>query len=160
MDPRERPFRIMTGIIYDLLRQITFPEETPRDIRDQLVQSWQEQIGTATEQREKEVVEEDIIRQSTSGRHGPETQDADDREITSEEIPNWPVLSSREASPVETTRDEGNQNNGRICIRCLKGWRTHVQAEDPVPECIFVKGNGRYKCDDCSRMRVPCDMVS
>lgn len=145
MDTRERSFRITTGIIYDLLRQITFPEEEPLDIRERL-QEWQE---TAIQTQRPEVRPPGV---EATGEEGPS-----EIEI-SEKTPSWPV-SSRSASPVESPNKE-QQSHGRICVRCLKSWKPYVQAEEPIPECTFNIGNGRYKCDDCSRKRVSCDIVS
>ena len=151
MDTRERSFRIMSGIIHDLLRQIAFPEEEPLDIRERL-QEWQE--ATIPVQR---------LDIRPPGGQATEAEGLSEMEIV-EKTPSWPV-SSREASPVESpnkgqANTEESPSYGRICIRCLKSWRTYVQGEEATPECIFSQGNGRYKCNDCSQKRVVCEVVS
>ncbi|KAE8131509.1 hypothetical protein BDV38DRAFT_288619 [Aspergillus pseudotamarii] len=98
------------------------------------------------------------------------SREASPMESPTKEHPSPVELPAKEhLSPVESPAKEHpsavqsptreQPSSRRMCIRCLKGWRIYVQAEEEIPECTFAKGNRRYKCNDCSQKRVPCDIV-
>lgn len=47
----------------------------------------------------------------------------------------------------------------KVCLRCFRNWRTHVAAEEDIPDCLFLDGRRQKKCQYCSKGRSPCEIV-
>ena len=69
--------------------------------------------------------------------------------------------TERERTWKETPSTSGNESETpRICTRCFGRWRQFVMAQEMVPDCTFISGHKRKKCEYCSERRSECDPVS
>lgn len=48
----------------------------------------------------------------------------------------------------------------KVCVRCFRLWKKAIEAEEKVPECVFVSGARQRKCGYCSERRSQCKVVS
>ncbi|CAI7648020.1 unnamed protein product [Penicillium glandicola] len=66
------------------------------------------------------------------------------------------VDRSRLEHGVETPAPPDKTRYGKVCIRCFNLWKTRVQAEEDIPDCVFIEGGRRKKCQYCSTLRSQC----